>query len=49
MSEMLFASTIQLGGPGETNSPLFGRTNNPWNTARTPGQAVAHQQRWPPG
>ncbi len=26
-----------LGDPAQTNNPLFGRTNNPWNTARTPG------------
>jgi amidase len=27
----------ELAGDEQTNSPLFGRTNNPWNTGRTPG------------
>ncbi|HET6472735.1 MAG TPA: amidase family protein [Pseudomonadales bacterium] len=26
-----------LGDPGQTSNPIFGRTNNPWNAARTPG------------
>ena len=26
-----------LGDPAQTSNPLFGRTNNPWNTARAPG------------
>lgn len=28
---------IMLGDPLQTINPLFGRTNNPWNTDRTPG------------
>jgi len=27
----------ELAGDEQTNSPLFGRTNNPWNLERTPG------------
>ena len=27
----------EMAGDEQTNSPLFGRTNNPWNLARTPG------------
>jgi len=27
----------ELAGDEQTNSPLFGRTNNPWNLDRTPG------------
>jgi amidase len=26
-----------LGDPAQSANPLFGRTNNPWNTGRTPG------------
>lgn len=26
-----------LGDSGQSNNPLFGRTNNPWNIGRTPG------------
>jgi amidase len=26
-----------LGDPAQTTNPIFGRTNNPWSTARTPG------------
>ncbi|HZC76825.1 MAG TPA: amidase, partial [Ktedonobacterales bacterium] len=26
-----------LGDPAQTTNPIFGRTNNPWNLARTPG------------
>jgi len=26
-----------LGDPAQTNNPIFGRTNNPWNVERTPG------------
>jgi amidase len=26
-----------LGDPGQSNNPLFGRTNNPWDTTRTAG------------
>jgi amidase len=26
-----------LGDPAQTTNPIFGRTNNPWNTERTPG------------
>jgi amidase len=26
-----------LGDPGQSANPIFGRTNNPWNVARTPG------------
>jgi amidase len=28
---------VMLGDPAQTNNPIFGRTNNPWNVARTPG------------
>jgi amidase len=28
---------VLLGDPGQTNNPIFGRTNNPWNLERTPG------------
>ena len=27
----------EMAGDEQTNSPLFGRTNNPWNLERTPG------------
>ncbi len=30
-------NTPQLAGNFQTNSPLFGRTNNPWNHEYTPG------------
>ena len=30
-------NTPKLTGDFQTNSPLFGRTNNPWNLAYTPG------------
>jgi amidase len=30
-------NTPEMAGDEQTNSPLFGRTNNPWNVARTPG------------
>jgi amidase len=30
-------NTPELAGDEQTNSPLFGRTNNPWNLGRTPG------------
>jgi amidase len=30
-------NTPELAGDEQTNSPLFGRTNNPWNLERTPG------------
>ncbi|HLO31774.1 MAG TPA: amidase [Anaerolineales bacterium] len=30
-------NTCELAGDEQTNSPLFGRTNNPWNLERTPG------------
>ncbi|MEZ4860184.1 MAG: amidase family protein [Caldilineaceae bacterium] len=26
-----------LGDPGQSENPIFGRTNNPWNPERTPG------------
>jgi amidase len=26
-----------LGDPAQSNNPIFGRTNNPWNRERTPG------------
>ena len=26
-----------LGDPGQSSNPIFGRTNNPWDAARTPG------------
>ena len=33
----------------QTNNPIFGRTNNPWNVERTPGVPVgARQRRWLP-
>jgi amidase len=28
---------MMLGDPAQSMNPLFGRTNNPWNVARTPG------------
>jgi amidase len=28
---------MMLGDPAQSINPIFGRTNNPWNTARTPG------------
>ena len=28
---------MMLGDPAQTNNPIFGRTNNPWNVERTPG------------
>jgi amidase len=28
---------MMLADPGQTDNPLFGRTNNPWNIDRTPG------------
>src|SRR5260370_39481998 len=28
---------VLLGDPGQSNNPIFGRTNNPWNLERTPG------------
>jgi len=28
---------MMLADPGQSNNPIFGRTNNPWNTDRTPG------------
>ncbi len=30
-------NTPEMAGDEQTNSPLFGRTNNPWNLGRTPG------------
>jgi amidase len=30
-------NTPEMAGDEQTNSPLFGRTNNPWNLERTPG------------
>jgi amidase len=30
-------NTPEMAGDEQTNSPLFGRTNNPWNLACTPG------------
>ena len=30
-------NTCEMAGDEQTNSPLFGRTNNPWNLERTPG------------
>jgi amidase len=30
-------NTPEMAGDEQTNSPVFGRTNNPWNLARTPG------------
>ena len=27
----------EMAGDSQTDNPLFGRTNNPWDTARTPG------------
>jgi amidase len=30
-------NTPMLAGNEQTNSPIFGRTNNPWNLERTPG------------
>jgi len=30
-------NTPELAGDEQTNSPIFGRTNNPWNLERTPG------------
>ena len=30
-------NTPELAGDEQTNSPLFGRTNNPWDLERTPG------------
>lgn len=30
-------NTPEMAGDEQTNSPLFGRTNNPWNIERTPG------------
>ncbi len=30
-------NTAEMAGDEQTNSPLFGRTNNPWNLDRTPG------------
>lgn len=30
-------NTPEMAGDEQTNSPLFGRTNNPWNLDRTPG------------
>ena len=31
------SNTPTLAAGQETTNPLFGRTNNPWNTSRTPG------------
>src|SRR5207245_1027956 len=28
---------VMLADPAQTNNPIFGRTNNPWNSERTPG------------
>ncbi|HEX6479461.1 MAG TPA: amidase [Ktedonobacteraceae bacterium] len=28
---------MMLADPAQTNNPIFGRTNNPWNIKRTPG------------
>src|SRR5215467_14206377 len=28
---------MMLADPAQTNNPIFGRTNNPWNVERTPG------------
>src|SRR2546423_8605197 len=28
---------VMLADPAQTNNPIFGRTNNPWNIERTPG------------
>ncbi len=28
---------VMLADPAQTNNPIFGRTNNPWNTECTPG------------
>jgi len=28
---------VMLGDPLQSNNPIFGRTNNPWNIERTPG------------
>jgi amidase len=30
-------NTPEMAGDEQTNSPLFGRTNNPWDLGRTPG------------
>ena len=30
-------NTPEFAGDEQTNSPIFGRTNNPWNLERTPG------------
>lgn len=30
-------NTPRLGGDYQTNNPIFGKTNNPWNLNRTPG------------
>jgi amidase len=30
-------NTPEMAGDEQTNSPVFGRTNNPWNLDRTPG------------
>ena len=30
-------NTPELAGDEQTNNPVFGRTNNPWNVERTPG------------
>src|SRR5439155_16392166 len=37
---ILFGKTnvhAMLGDPAQTINPIFGRTNNPWDIARTPG------------
>ncbi len=37
---ILFGKTnvaAMLGDPAQSNNPIFGRTNNPWDIARTPG------------
>jgi amidase len=34
---MAKTNTPEMAGDEQTNSPLFGRTNNPWNPACTPG------------